>query len=367
MSTAVASKAGRIARLRAAMSAQGLDAVLITSAENRAYYSGFRGSAGALLVSAADAVLATDFRYTEQAGQQAPDYRVEEMRSGRDWLKDVLSAWGGVRRIGFEDDDVSVASHARFLKRVGELDPAPELVPTGPMASNLRAVKEPEELAVIQRAIDLADGAMEQVAAALRPGMTERQVAWAMEVAMREAGADALSFETIVASGPNGARAHHHPTDRALAMGEGVIIDMGALYDGYCSDITRTFVLGKADERFRKVYDTVLAAQETAEATAVAGMKGSEIDALARQVIEQAGYGEAFGHSLGHGIGVAVHELPGVGPGSEEPVTDGMVFSVEPGIYLTGWGGVRIEDLVVMENGRPRVLTHAHKRPLIEL
>jgi Xaa-Pro aminopeptidase len=205
------------------------------------------------------------------------------------------------------------------------------------------------------------------MAAALRPGMTERQVAWAMEVAMREAGADALSFDTIVASGPNGARAHHHPTDRALVEGEGVIIDMGALYDGYCSDITRTFVLGRADERFRKIYDTVLAAQEAAEAAAVAGMAGREIDALARQVIEQAGHAEAFGHSLGHGIGVAVHELPGVGPNSEEPVTDGMVFSVEPGIYLSGWGGVRIEDLVVMENGRPRVLTHAHKRPLIEL
>jgi Xaa-Pro aminopeptidase len=365
--TAVATKAGRIARLREAMTGQGLEAVLITSPENRAYYSGFRGSAGALLISATGAVLATDFRYTEQAGAQAPDYRVEEMRSSRDWLKDVLSAWSGVRRIGFEDDDVSVASHTRFLKRLKDLDPAPELVPIGQMASNLRAVKEPEELVVIQRAIDLADQAMEQVAASLRPGMTERQVAWAMEVAMREAGADALSFETIVAAGPNGARAHHHPTDRALVEGEGVIIDMGALYDGYCSDITRTFFLGKPDARFKAIYDTVLAAQETAEATAVAGMQGKEIDGLARQVIEQAGYGEAFGHSLGHGIGVAVHELPGVGPNSEEPVTDGMVFSVEPGIYLTGWGGVRIEDLVVMENGRPRVLTRAHKRGIIEI
>lgn len=368
MSTTTATtKAGRIARLRTAMAAQGLDAVLVTSPENRAYYSGFRGSAGALLISATDAVLATDFRYTEQAGGQAPDYRVEEMRSGRDWLKDVLNAWGGTRRIGFEDDDVSVATHTRFLKRLNDLDPAPELAPIGQMASALRAVKEPGELEVIQLAIDLADGAMERVAADLRPGMTERQVAWAMEVAMREAGADALSFETIVAAGPNGAKAHHHPTDRPLAAGEGVIIDMGALYDGYCSDITRTFFLGKPDAKFRAIYDTVLAAQETAEATALAGMTGKAIDGLARAVIEKAGYAEAFGHSLGHGIGVAVHELPGVGPNSEEPVSDGMVFSVEPGIYLTGWGGVRIEDLVVMENGRPRVLTRAHKRDAVAL
>ncbi len=360
------SHADRIARLRARFADQDIDSFLVTSAENRAYLSGFRGTAGYLWITPQDALLATDSRYTEQAGAQAPDYTVVRITAGLDWIEEAVAS-SGARRVGFEDADMSVSLFSAIKERLAKRDPAPSLVPTGSMATQLRAVKEPAELAVIQRAIDLADGAMETVGARLRPGMTERDVAWAMERTMRELGADGLSFETIVASGPNGAKAHHHPTDRKLELGDGVVVDMGALYDGYCSDITRTFVLGKASTKFRKVYDTVLAAQETAAATARAGMTGGEIDGLARAVIEEAGYGDSFGHSLGHGIGIAVHELPGVGPKSEGPVEDGMVFSIEPGIYLTGWGGVRIEDLVLMENGKPRVLTHAHKRDLVEV
>lgn len=360
------STAPRLARLRSAMEARQLDALLVSSSENRAYLSGFRGSAGYLWVTARDAALATDFRYTEQAGTQAPDFRVIRITGGLDWVKE-LAGDGGVRRIGIEDQSMTVSFFNAVKEQTGTLEPAPELIPTGGLASELRAVKEPDELMVIQRAIDVADGAMEQVAGRLRPGLTEREVAWDLERTMRELGADALSFDTIVASGPNGAKAHHRPSERALEDGDGIVIDMGALYDGYCSDITRTFVLGKASEQFRKVYDTVLAAQETTEATLRGGMTGAEIDGLAREVITAAGYGDAFGHSLGHGIGIAVHELPGVGPNSKGVVEDGMVFSVEPGIYLTGWGGVRIEDLVVMENGRGRVLTKAHKRELVEL
>ncbi len=360
------SHADRIDRLRARFADESIDAFLVTSPENRAYFSGFRGTAGYLWITPQDALLATDFRYTEQAGAQAPGYTVVRITTGLDWIEEA-AAGSASRRIGIEDGDMSVSMFNSLKERFGKRDPAPELVPTGTMATQLRAVKEPAELAVIQRAIDLADGAMEAVGARLRPGMTERDVAWDMERTMRELGADGLSFETIVASGPNGAKAHHHPTDRKLELGDGVVVDMGALYDGYCSDITRTFVLGEASEKFRTVYDTVLAAQETAAATARAGMTGSEIDGLARAVIAAAGYGDSFGHSLGHGIGIAVHELPGVGPKSEGPVEDGMVFSIEPGIYLTGWGGVRIEDLVLMENGKPRVLTHAHKRDVVEV
>ena len=251
--------------------------------------------------------------------------------------------------------------------KLQDRDPAPELVASEGFVSQLRAVKEPDELVTIQRAIDLADQAMEAVGAQLRPGLTEREVAWMMEKTMRESGADALSFDTIIASGPNGAKAHHHPSQRKLEAGDGVVIDMGALYDGYCSDITRTYILGKDDMKFREIYDVVLEAQRIAEDEARTGMTGEEIDALARQVIVNAGYGGTFGHSLGHGIGLAVHEFPRVGPRATGIIEDGMVFSVEPGIYLTGWGGVRIEDLVVMENGSPRVLTHAHKRDLVEL
>ena len=360
----------RIARLRARMAEDGLDAMLVLNTEralskNVAYYSGFRGTHGYLFITPDDAVLATDFRYTEQAAQQAPDYRIVRITAGGDWFSEIVSA-SGARNIGFEDESVTIAAHKALAEKLQALDPSPELLPTGGMADRLRAVKEPQEIELLERAIELADQAIESVGAELRPGMTERDVSWRLERTMREFGADGISFDTIVASGPNGAKAHHKPTDRRLETGDGVVIDMGALYEGYCSDITRTFVLGKASEQFRKVYDIVLAAQETAEATAAAGMTGAEVDGLARAVIEEAGYGEHFGHSLGHGIGLAVHEAPGVGPGSPGVIEDGMVFSVEPGIYLTGWGGVRIEDLVVMENGRPRVLTKAHKRDLVE-
>ena len=360
------SKLPRIEKLRARLPEKQLDAFFVSSPENRAYYSGFRGSAGYLWITQDDAMLATDFRYTEQAGVQAPDYRVVRITGSLDWLRAAVSS-SGVRRIGFEDGSLTVSQFNSLNDAFKALEPRPELISTGSMASQIRAVKDADELVLIQRAIDIADQAMEEVGSRLRPGLTEREVAWMLEVAMRERGADALSFETIVGSGSNGARAHHHPTDKRLELGEGVVIDMGALYEGYCSDITRTFVLGKASADFRKVYDIVLAAQETAEATATAGMTGAEIDGLSRAIIAEAGYGETFGHSLGHGIGIAVHELPGVGPNSQGLVEDGMVFSVEPGIYLTGWGGVRIEDLVVMENGRPRVLTHAHKRDLVEV
>jgi Xaa-Pro aminopeptidase len=359
-------KINRIERLRKEMAEKELDAFFVSSSENRAYFSGFRGSAGYLWITSADAMLATDSRYTEQAGIEAAEYRVVRITGSLDWFEEVVES-SGARRIGFEDNSVTVSLHSALQEKLANRDPAPTLAPTGAMAAQLRAVKEPDELILIQRAIDLADQAMEVVGAKLHPGMTEREVAWQLEQTMRESGADALSFDTIVASGPNGAKAHHKPSDRKLELGDGIVIDMGALYEGYCSDITRTFVLGKASEQFRKVYDTVLAAQEITEQTARAGMTGGEVDGLARAVIADAGYGDSFGHSLGHGIGIAVHELPGVGPNSPGTIKDGMVFSVEPGIYLTGWGGVRIEDLVVMEGGSPRVLTHAHKRDLVEL
>ena len=361
----------RLARLRSKMAEDGLEAMLILNTEraasrNVAYFSGFRGTNGFLWITADDALLATDSRYTDQAAEQAPDYRIHRIGPGLDWYKETVAA-SGARRIGIEDGAMTVALFNALREQMRDLAPAPELVPTGEMASRLRAVKDPHEIDLLVRAIEIADGAIETVGARLRPGISEREIAWDLERTMRELGADGLSFDTIVASGPNGAKAHHRPTDRRLERGDGVVIDMGALYRGYCSDITRTFVIGEADERFRTVYDVVLAAQETAEATAAAGMTGAEVDGLARAVIEEAGYGDHFGHSLGHGIGIAVHELPGVGPGSEGVIEDGMVFSVEPGIYLSGWGGVRIEDLVVMENGRARVLTGAHKRDLVEV
>ncbi len=360
-------KSNRINKLRANMAEKSLDSFLISSAENRHYFSGFRGSAGFLWITHSEAILITDFRYTEQAELQAPDFKIIRLGKQFDWLNEVL--YGKKEfRIGFEDLSLPVSNFNSILNETRGVSERIELVPTSSLADEIRSVKEPEEIELLTKAILIADHAMESTAEKIRPKMSEKEIAWMLEQAMRENGADALSFDTIVASGTNGAKPHHKPTDRKLDYGDAVTIDMGALYDGYCSDITRTFVLGKANEKFIEVYDTVLSAMEVAESTATSGMTGKEIDGLARNIIINAGYGDAFGHSLGHGIGVAVHEYPRVGPfSSDQLIENGMVFSIEPGIYLTGWGGIRIEDLVVMENGHPRVLTTAHKRELIEL
>ena len=360
------STAQRIERLRQRMHEEGLDAFLVTSPENRRYLSEFTGSAGYLFVTRDEAVLATDFRYTEQAGLQSPDYRVVRITGSMDWFKSLVSDTGA-KGIGFEATHATVSLHQTLVDTLKGLAPTPKLMPTSNLVDQIRSVKEPDELATLEHAVYIADMAMDQVSERIRPGMTEKQVAWQMELAMREMGAESISFDTIVAAGPNGARPHHRASDYAIQKGDPIVIDMGAKYNGYCSDITRTYVLGEVDEMFRKVYDIVLAAQELAEATVQAGMTGGETDGLARKVIDEAGYGETFGHSLGHGIGLAVHEFPRVGPGAAGIVGDGMVFSVEPGIYITGWGGVRIEDLVVLENGKARVLTNAHKRDLIRL
>ncbi|MDA1215899.1 MAG: aminopeptidase P family protein [Chloroflexi bacterium] len=356
----------RIDRLRQRMTEEKLDAFFTGSPENRNYLSGFTGSAGYLFITAKDASLATDFRYVEQAGQQSPLYSVVRISGKLDWFTQLVSD-SGARRIGFEADNMTVSQHQSLKDALKSLESKPKLVSTNALVDQIRAVKDPEELTVMEEAIRIADKAMDSVTERMRPGMTELDVAWQMELAMRELGADAISFDTIVAAGPNGAKPHHHPTDRRIEKGEPVVIDMGAKYNWYCSDITRTVVLGKADDTFRKVYDTVLAAQETAEATVRAAMTGGDTDELARTVIAQAGHGEHFGHSLGHGIGLAVHEYPRVGPSAAGLLTDGMVFTIEPGIYLTGWGGVRIEDIVVLENGLARIITAAHKRDVVQV
>ena len=191
--------------------------------------------------------------------------------------------------------------------------------------------------------------------------MTEKEAAWEFEKAIRERGAECLSFDTIVANGPNAARPHHQTGDTKLQEGETIIFDCGATYHGYCSDLTRTVVLGDADAEVAKIYNIVLDAQEAAIEQVEAGHSGSEADGIARKIIADAGYADMFGHSLGHGLGLQVHEEPNVGPRGTTPLEDGMPFTIEPGIYIPGWGGVRIEDVVVLENGRARVLSHAEK------
>jgi Xaa-Pro aminopeptidase len=207
----------------------------------------------------------------------------------------------------------------------------------------------------------VGDTAFTAVAERIEPGWTERQVALEIEIEARQLGAEGLSFPTIVATGPHGAMPHAQPRDQAIADGDGVVIDMGVIVDGYCSDLTRTIVVGKPTAKFREVYDIVLTAQRTAEEIVRSGMTGEEAHMLAHNVIAEAGYGENFGHGLGHGVGLLIHEAPRVARLSKDELKDGMVLTIEPGIYISGWGGVRIEDMVVMENGNARVMTTASK------
>ncbi len=339
-----------------------LDAILISAPENRRYLSGFTGSAGYLLVTPERKVLFTDSRYTEQAGNQSPHFEVIQMRAGLDWLLGALKETG-VKRIGFESDNMTVASYNRVLDAIKEDEAlgGTSLIATSGITEELRIFKDKEELAQLQKAIDASDQAMELVCPAIEAGMTEKEVAWRMEVAMREFGADNISFDTIVAAGPNGAMAHHRPSDSVIQAGQPIVIDMGAQVGGYCSDITRTVVVGEPDEMFHKIYNIVLGAQLTAINTVRPGLTGEECDGLSRDVIAEAGYGDNFGHSLGHGVGLAVHENPRVGPRSPDTLKPDMVFTVEPGIYLTGWGGVRIEDIVILGEEGATPLSKAGK------
>jgi Xaa-Pro aminopeptidase len=366
----------RTDRIRAALAEAQLDALYVSGAvddafgshsANRRYVAGFTGSAGAALITAVRAILAVDFRYWEQAERESVPRGFEVFRAvGRD--KTVFPQLAGEaglqgKRIGLSKADLTLERYVALQEAVAEMPSLdrPELVPAPPIVENLRRVKAPGELTIIQRAIDVADAACERVVASARPGQAEREVALAVERAVREAGGERVSFDTIVAAGAWAAMPHATPRDEPLGESETIVLDMGARVDGYCSDLTRTFVLGPHGAKFREIYAIVFEAQQSAIERVEPGMGGKEAHELAHSVIRERGYGENFGHGLGHGIGLEVHESPYLGVTSEDTLEEGMVFTIEPGIYLPGWGGVRIEDVVVLENGRARVLSHAAK------
>jgi Xaa-Pro aminopeptidase len=351
----------RLQKLRAAFGEHEIDALLVSQAENRRYLSGFDGSAGYLLIAPEVARLATDSRYLIQAAAQAPEYRVVTVRGEmKDWLPELVGDLGDLR-LGFEAEAVSFSLYRRLSAILKDVKPGLRLVPVTGLVEALRAVKKPAEIDFIIRAAAISDAAFERAASQARPGMTELELAWELERLMREAGSEALPFDIIVAAGPNAAKPHHRPSDRPIAAGEPVVIDIGARIGGYASDLSRTICLGGGDGEFGRIYDTVLAAQLAAIALIEAGMSGEEADRTARVVIEEAGLGEAFGHSLGHGVGLAAHEEPRLGAGSTALLGDGMVFTVEPGVYLAGWGGVRIEDTVTLESGKIRTISKSRK------
>jgi Xaa-Pro aminopeptidase len=344
------------------MRATRLDAALVTRLVNVRYLTGFTGSNGALLLPAQPGrpdVLCTDGRYTTQAGSQAPDVELLIERASAPALA-ALAATAGVRRLGYESHDVTVDLAAVLAERAM----GAELVSLRLAVETMRAVKDDDEVALLREACAIADRALADLLAAggLRAGRTERQVGRDLDSRMLDAGADAPSFETIVAAGPDSAIPHHRPTDRALARGDLVKLDFGATYRGYHSDMTRTLVLGEPAVWQREVYDLVRAAQAAGRAALAPGADVRAVDAAARDVIAAAGRGDAFAHGLGHGVGLEIHEAPAVGPQSAGTLADRMAVTVEPGVYLPGLGGVRIEDtLVVRDGAEPELLTLSSK------
>jgi Xaa-Pro aminopeptidase len=356
----------RLHQVRARLEQLQIDALLLTTPSNRRWVSGFTGSAGVLLISRDSARFATDSRYWEQVGRQCPEFELVQITGATTRVAaDLLQETAGMT-IGYEPAHLTMAAYEQWTAAIAALpeSASPRLVPAPNAIEPLRMVKDADELDALTRAVKLGDEGMVHAISVIEPGMTERQLAWEIQRYVMEHGADDLSFSTIIAGGDWGAAPHAYPRDIPLAAGSGVVIDMGVIVDGYCSDLTRTLCLGEPDDQFKRVYDTVLTAQTMAEERVEAGMTGAEAHAIAATVIAEAGYGEYFGHGLGHGVGLDIHEAPRLAPTSEAILEDGQVFTVEPGIYIPGWGGVRIEDQCVMESGRARPLSTAPKLDL---
>lgn len=341
----------RLALLRAVIAQRELDALLVTAAANVRYLSGFSGSNGTLVVDAGRALLLTDFRYIEQAAVQAPDFEVID--AGSEPRKRLAEALGN-GRIGFDDADVRVKAHAALVQ---ELPDQTELIEASGVVERLRAVKDDEEIPTIARAAAIADGIYGQLATEGLVGRSESDVAWRIRELAREGGADGLSFDPIVAAGAHGALPHAEPRKVKIERDQLVVLDLGVVLDGYCSDCTRTFATGALSAAAAGAYQLVLDAQLAALDAVRPGARCADVDAIARDVITEGGMGEMFGHSLGHGVGIEVHELPTLSSRSEDTLAVGNVVTVEPGVYHAGRFGVRIEDLVVVTEDAPRVLT----------
>ena len=328
-------------RLSGLVAEKELDQLFVSDLTNVRYLTGFTGTNGACLVGGDELIFFTDFRYTERAKTEvAPEW--ERPDAERELVPQIIGRMKG--RIGFEDAKLSVRQLARLEAAAGE---DVEFIPAGDLVEQLRAVKEPEELERIAAAAKLSDEVYEWAIERGLAGRTERDVARAVEARIRELGAEP-SFPPIIAAGENGALPHAEPGDREIGSGELVVFDMGSLLDGYCSDCTRTFATGDPGEEAREVYDLVLRAQLAALEAVRAPAAGKEVDAVAREMISEAGYGDRFGHGLGHGVGLEVHEGPRLATTSEDELFEGNVVTVEPGVYLPGKFGVRIEDLVVV-------------------
>ncbi|HTY07816.1 MAG TPA: aminopeptidase P family protein [Candidatus Edwardsbacteria bacterium] len=347
--------AARIARVRSQIKRERLGGLLVSHLANVRYLCGYNGSAGLLLVTPSRSVFLTDFRYQEQVKREVKGARRVIIR--KDLYSDLLQRTdiAKLRRAGFEAQHLTYAQYD-VLRRGGA-----QAVPTVGLVEQLRQVKDAAELRAIARAAAIADRAFARIVREIRPGMTELAIGARLEALMKSFGAARPSFETIVGSGPNGALPHAKPGTRKVRRGDFIVLDFGAYYQGYCSDMTRTVLLGRPTDRHKLVYGVVRDAQQAGLDAVRAGVSGKQADAASRGVIERAGFGQQFGHGLGHGVGLEVHELPRLGKLSDNIVPEHAVVTVEPGVYLPGWGGVRIEDLVAVTKTGNRILSRSPK------
>lgn len=358
----------RVDRVRQAIQDRGLDALLVTHPSNRVYLTGFTGediapneSSGHLLITNDAAVLITGSVNTIQAQAQAPHVRV--VTRGGSWAeadaREILAT--GVTKIGYESQAMLEGVFCGINDEIGKKSTTVDWKPVDGLVETFRAVKSPSEVALLRKAFEITNAAFDRVAPTIQAGQSEWDVSWRIHVAMVELGAEGPAFPTIVAAGTHAARPHHEPGERIIEDGEPIVIDMGARYHGYCADLTRTVWVGTPDKRLREVYPIVAEAVERVLERMQPGVTGAEMDAAAREYISSRGYGEAFSHSLGHGVGVRVHEAPSASKQSIDVLAAGNVITVEPGIYLPAWGGVRVEDVVLITDDGVEVLTTATK------
>ncbi|KGR74625.1 M24 family metallopeptidase [Ureibacillus sinduriensis] len=350
----------KLEKLRKALVEQDVDGLLITSGVNRRYMTGFTGSAGVAIVSKDDAVFITDFRYTEQANKQIQNFRIVQHEGTI--FQEVANtvAKMGIKTLGFEKDTLTYSMYETYKSLVSA-----ELVPISGLIEKIRLIKTEQEINIIKVACEIGDNAFSHILEFIKPGLTELEVSNELEFFMRRLGATESSFDIIVASGLRSALPHGVATDKVIEKGDFVTLDFGALYNGYISDITRTIAVGQPSEKLVDMYNAVLESQLLALEKVGPGMTGIEADRFARDYLASKGYGEAFGHSTGHGIGLEVHEGPALSSRSSSVLEPNMVVTIEPGVYLPGIGGVRIEDdILITETGNEK-LTHSTKELII--
>jgi len=351
----------KLEKLRALLEERHIDGLLVTNGCNRRYITGFTGTAGVALVSRQGAVFITDFRYVEQASKQVEGFEIVQ-HSGpivEEIAKQVKRL--GIGKLGFEQEDVTYAAYKAYEEAISSA----ELVPTSQVVEKLRLIKSEAEIKILKEAAEIADAAFAHILSFIRPGVKEIEVANELEFFMRKQGASSSSFDTIVASGYRSALPHGVASEKTIERGELVTLDFGAYYKGYCSDLTRTVAVGEISAELKTIYDIVLEAQQRGMSGLKAGMTGKEADALTRDYIRKKGYGDYFGHSTGHGIGLEIHEGPALSFRSDMVLEPGMVVTVEPGIYIPELGGVRIEDDVVITADGNEALTHSPKELII--